>query len=218
MLIKLLDMETRPNRRGRPPKTEGPETRDRLLAAALDLFARQGFAATSVRQIAEAVGIRDSAIYAHFEGKQAMLDLLMMRAGPGVLGLAGFDAATMAQMPPSRAMPALFGRIVAHWADPQVRKFTSMLLRDGAEGAGDAIEDVVKRLTPLFTAWQDADHFPPQFDAAWLAWEAVAPLATIRLTLMGSDATPDKLQRAHQLAERHVAHFLAVHLKSGVSS
>ena len=210
-------MTTQPNRRGRPRKSEGPDTREKLLSAALDLFAAQGFAATSVRQIAEAVGVRDSAIYGHFEGKQAILDVLMERAGPGVLKLSGFDAASMAAAPPDKALPGLFGRIVAHWAEPEVRKFTSMMLRDGADGAGRAVDTVAERLTPLFRAWQAGGHFDDRFDADWLAWEAIAPLATIRLTLMGSTATPDDLIRARQMAERHVAHFLAVHLKSGVS-
>ena len=141
----------------------------------------------------------------------------MERAGPGVLKLSGFDAATMAAAPPDKALPGLFGRIVAHWAEPEVRKFTSMMLRDGAQGAGRAVDIVAQRLTPLFRAWQAGGHFDDRFDADWLAWEAIAPLATIRLTLMGSTATPDDLNRARQMAERHVAHFLAVHLKSGVS-
>ena len=127
-------MTAEPNRRGRPRKAEGPDTREKLLAAALDLFAAQGFAATSVRQIAEAVGVRDSAIYGHFEGKQAILDVLMERAGPGVLKLSGFDPASMAAASPDKALSGLFGRIVAHWAEPEVRKFTSMMLRDGADG------------------------------------------------------------------------------------
>jgi len=211
-------MTTQLNRRGRPRKSDGPDTRERLLAAALDLFAAQGFAATSVRQIAEAVGVRDSAIYGHFEGKQAILDVLMERAGPGVLKLSGFDPSSMAATPPDKALPGLFGRIVAHWAEPEVRKFTSMLLRDGAAGAGQAIDTVVQRLTPLFSAWQSSGHFDVRFDAEWLAWEAIAPLATIRLTLMGSAASSNDMARAHQMAERHVAHFLAVHLKSGVPS
>jgi AcrR family transcriptional regulator len=211
-----MDMKT--NRRGRPPKTEGPDTREKLLSAALDLFSAQGFAATTVRQIALAVGIRDSAIYAHFEGKQAILDALMGRAGPGVLDLSGFDPATMASMSPERALPALFARIATHWIEPDVRKFTSMLLRDGADGAGHAIDAVVQRLTPLFAAWQAGGYFSTQFAPDWLAWEAIAPLATIRLTLMGSNASSDDLSRALQMAERHVTHFLAVHLKSGVPS
>lgn len=210
-------MEQASTRRGRPRKAEGPETRERLLSAALDLFADKGFAATSVREIAEAVGIRDSAIYAHFDGKQALLDTLMTRAGPGVLGAVGFDSTTLAGLSPAKALPDLFGRIVAQWSEPPVRKFTSMLLRDGGDKVAAALDIVVDRLTPLFAAWQEAGHFAPEPDARFLSWEAIVPLAAIRLMHMSGSASPQQLDQARQLAERHIAHFLAVHLKSGVS-
>jgi AcrR family transcriptional regulator len=51
---------------GRPSKDEARKTREDILSAALDLFAEQGFAGTSVRQIAQAVGVAESALYYHF--------------------------------------------------------------------------------------------------------------------------------------------------------
>lgn len=54
----------------------GNETRLRILAVALDLFAEIGFSATSVRTIAEACGISDAALYYHFPSKRAILTAL----------------------------------------------------------------------------------------------------------------------------------------------
>ena len=48
-----------------------------ILEAALDLFSVQGYEATSIAQIAEAVGIRKASLYSHFENKQAILDELV---------------------------------------------------------------------------------------------------------------------------------------------
>lgn len=48
-----------------------------ILDAALNLFSTQGFEATSVLQIAEAVGIRKASLYSHFAGKQEILDALI---------------------------------------------------------------------------------------------------------------------------------------------
>jgi len=45
-------------------------TRDRILAAAERLFARRGFAGTSVRDITDAVGIKPPALYNHFPNKE----------------------------------------------------------------------------------------------------------------------------------------------------
>jgi len=53
------------------------ETRARLLAAAADLFAEQGFDAVSVDAVAEAAGRTSGAVYAHFGSKQGLLLALL---------------------------------------------------------------------------------------------------------------------------------------------
>ena len=52
-------------------------TKQEILEAALDLFSVQGFEATSLSQIADAVGIRKASLYSHFENTQAILDALV---------------------------------------------------------------------------------------------------------------------------------------------
>ena len=56
---------------------EKGNTKQKIIEAALDLFSAQGFEATSVSQIASAVGIRKASLYGHFENKQAILDALV---------------------------------------------------------------------------------------------------------------------------------------------
>ena len=56
---------------------ERGNTRQQILEASLELFSVQGFEATSVAQIADAVGIRKASLYSHFESKQAILDALV---------------------------------------------------------------------------------------------------------------------------------------------
>ena len=48
---------------------DGPATRERIFREALHLFARKGFQATSIRDIATAVGVADAALYRHFSSK-----------------------------------------------------------------------------------------------------------------------------------------------------
>lgn len=57
----------------------GNETRDALLSAALDLFSRSGYDATSVAQICDAARVSKGAFYHHFPSKQ-MLFLGLMDA------------------------------------------------------------------------------------------------------------------------------------------
>lgn len=56
---------------------ERGNTKQEILEASLDLFSIQGFEATSISQIAGAVGIRKASLYSHFESKQAILDALV---------------------------------------------------------------------------------------------------------------------------------------------
>jgi AcrR family transcriptional regulator len=57
--------ETRENRQS--------QRRQRILDAALDLFARQGFHGTSTRQIAQAAGVAEGSIFNHFPSKKDLL-------------------------------------------------------------------------------------------------------------------------------------------------
>ena len=52
---------------------EGSPLQQRLAAAAVELFYRQGALATSVRQITEACGLTPGALYNHFESKDQLL-------------------------------------------------------------------------------------------------------------------------------------------------
>ena len=52
-------------------------TKQEILEASLELFSVQGFEATSISQIAGAVGIRKASLYSHFESKQAILDTIV---------------------------------------------------------------------------------------------------------------------------------------------
>jgi len=58
-------------------------TRDRIIYAALTLFSQNGFSATSVRQIAQEVGIRESSIYNHFSSKDEILKEVLSSFGFG---------------------------------------------------------------------------------------------------------------------------------------
>jgi AcrR family transcriptional regulator len=56
-----------------PATRRGPETREAIHQAAIELFARLGYHATSMRAIASAAGIRPAAIYHWYDGKEAIL-------------------------------------------------------------------------------------------------------------------------------------------------
>lgn len=58
------------------PRLKG-NTKEIILEESLKLFAVSGFEAVSIRTIADAVGIGNSALYKHYESKQAIFDALV---------------------------------------------------------------------------------------------------------------------------------------------
>jgi AcrR family transcriptional regulator len=58
--------------------TERTNRRETIIDVAAELFQKQGYTATSVRQIAEAVGVTEAALYYHFkDGKRALLGAVL---------------------------------------------------------------------------------------------------------------------------------------------
>src|SRR5262249_24809212 len=55
------------------PKSKSDETRARILAAAIDLFRRQGFDATTMRGIGSASEVASGAAFYYFESKDAIV-------------------------------------------------------------------------------------------------------------------------------------------------
>jgi AcrR family transcriptional regulator len=56
---------------------EPGDRHDQILAVAAELFARKGVAATTVREIADKVGILSGSLYHHFDSKEAMVDEIL---------------------------------------------------------------------------------------------------------------------------------------------
>jgi TetR/AcrR family transcriptional regulator, mexJK operon transcriptional repressor len=62
--------------------SKGERTRQVVMEAAYDLFLEQGYAATSMRQIADRAGLALGGIYNHFSGKEAIFSELILDRHP----------------------------------------------------------------------------------------------------------------------------------------
>ncbi len=67
------------------------QTRDAIVAAATKLFPKQGIEATSLDRIAAEVGLTKGAIYAHFDGKDDLVEAVALASGVVVGPEALFD-------------------------------------------------------------------------------------------------------------------------------
>jgi AcrR family transcriptional regulator len=114
----------------RPASDAEVAPRAEILDAAAELFVSQGLAATTTRQIAERVGIRQASLYYYFAGKdEILLELLTQSVRPslqvaaqlesrcrddpaaGLYALALIDVATLAQAPHNIAVLYLMPEI-----------------------------------------------------------------------------------------------------------
>ena len=55
----------------------GKGTKERILMAALDMFAEKGYAGTNVRELAGSLGLGKSSLYRHFESKEQIWNELL---------------------------------------------------------------------------------------------------------------------------------------------
>lgn len=59
------------------PKNEKRDTKEVILTVALKLFSERGYDGVGVRDISKEIGIRESALYKHYSGKQDIFDSIL---------------------------------------------------------------------------------------------------------------------------------------------
>jgi AcrR family transcriptional regulator len=206
-------VEGMPRRRGRPPKAEARDTRAALTEAALDLFARHGYAGTSIRAIAGAVGLSESVIYKHFPNKQAIFDEVLFQAGAGLLVDQLADVDPRLRDDPPAFLRAIGERLLAAWAQPRMRMLTSVLVHAIGDSHAQVIaatERVQAELAKLFARWArdgyiEADRASPE----QLAWELFGGSALVRLLYLHADAAPATRGEGERLLRQHLDYFIA---------
>lgn len=90
----------------RQAASKGEETAMRIRAAAVGLFARHGYAAVPMREIAAEVGVGAGALYNHFATKQDLLLGLMVEHMTDLLAAWGAEPMAAPEAPPAEALEA----------------------------------------------------------------------------------------------------------------
>ena len=165
------------------------ERREQILAAATRAFARAGFAATSLDDVAVEAGITRVILYRHFDSKAGMYRAVLDRAcarlaetvGTGDYG----DDAIPALVRAAAADPGAFRLLFRHAArEPEFRDQADSLTADSAEVARRDL----------------AGQIPA---GPWLDWAArLIPAVTTEAVIVWLDAgQPDPGQAADRIAQ-----------------
>lgn len=90
-----------------------PVTRDRILDEAEARFADRGFAATSMRDIAQGAGLTAASLYNHFAGKEALYEAVLQR---GIRPLVDLMRDLAAREPQPDAVDEVLRQVLEHLA------------------------------------------------------------------------------------------------------
>ena len=200
-------------------------TKQEILEASLDLFSVQGFEATSISQIAGAVGIRKASLYSHFENKQAILDAIVkdvldQYAEHSIFAKTDWekyeDAKEKPALTPDAAAQMILGQIRYILHDPHVSKARKMLVMEQFQNPELAklqtkqnYSDVMRYFTGL-VQYMIRHGILAGEDPEIMAAQLCLPISTwINLC----DREPDREPEVMELVSRHIRQFFRVYQK-----
>ena len=204
---------------------ERGNTKQEILEASLDLFSVQGFEATSISQIANAVGIRKASLYSHFENKQAILDALVkdvldQYAERSIFAKADWDeyddAEDKSALTPDAAAQMILGQIRYILHDPHISKARKMLAMEQFQNSELAklqtkqnYSDVMRYFIGL-VKYLIRNGILAEDDPEIMAAELCLPISTwINLC----DREPDREPEVLELVNKHIRQFFRVYQK-----
>ncbi len=200
-------------------------TKQEILNAALELFSTQGFDATSVSQIADAVGIRKASLYSHFKGKQEILDELTKRVLESYEKHSIFAAADWEDPDFTKNMQALnfdsavqlfLGQVRYILQDPQLSRARKLLTIEQFRNPQLAALQTKQNYTDIMRYFTGLIGFLIRQkklvadEPELLAAELCLP---VNVWINLCDREPEHTEATLALAERHIRHFFKTYGK-----
>lgn len=198
-------------------------TKQEILETALDLFSTQGFEATSVSQIADAVGIRKASLYSHFASKQEILDALteqvMEQYGKHSIFIhADWDDAAFAEakqnLSAEEVEKLIFEQIRYILHDPLISKARKMLTVEQFRNAQMAELQTKRNYTGVMQYFTGLMRFfirsgkLKDCDAEIMAAQLCLPVS-VWINLC--DREPEREDEVMGLIERHIRQFFEMY-------
>lgn len=195
-------------------------TKQKILEAALTLFAEKGYSEVYVGEIAQAVGIKAPSLYKHYKSKRDIFNAILeemkisYEKQAAALKMNGNDANKDADIFSSVSEESLvqmgIGLFQFFLHDDYVRKFRKMLTVEQFHNtelallySNQYIDEPLSYQTALLEMLS-ADHFLKQENATIMALHFYAP---IYMLLTVCDRQPERETEALGLIEQHIRQF-----------
>lgn len=191
-------------------------TKERILEAALTLFAENGYDGTSVEQIATEVGVKAPSLYKHYKGKEDILNALIDSAEVWYEEMFGSERNT-GKVPkdPEEFIQVTMGRIEFTIKDPVIRKTRMLLVQEQFRNERIAevttrhqLDGIQRMFAKIVEGMMDAGIFKKD-DPALLAVELTAPAV---LWIAQADRQPRYADEVMENIEKHIRHFCDVYM------
>lgn len=201
----------------RPKKDDTRDTRRDILDRALELFATHGFTGSSMRDIAKAVGVRESALYHHFPNKNAIFTTVLEESGPGALNglMTGNLVRIIESMGPQQFVRTMGEAVVTLWATDRERHLLRLIMAEfprlkeaGLFDPQKQIMSVRTRIGAVFASLADKGLIRP-IDPVTAALQFMGPLLMIRILHLADLSRPPDVDAMRADLTRHLDSFWA---------
>ena len=192
-------------------------TKEKILDAALSLFAENGYDGTSVEQIAGIVGIKAPSLYKHYKGKEDILNALIDSAEARYEEMFGSEK-NIGKVPKTQEefIKVTMKRISFTLNDPVIRKTRMLLVQEQFrnERISEAttrhqLDGIQSMFAKIIKGMMD-EGIVIDDDPELLAVELTAPAV---LQIARSDRQPQYEEECMAYIEKHLRHFCKVYMK-----
>ena len=191
------------------------QTKEKILNAALSLFAEKGYDGTSVEQIAELVGIKAPSLYKHFKGKEDILNSLIDIAEERYEENFGSEKHS-GKIPDSleEFIQMSLNRTSFTINDPMIRMIRIFLVKEQFRNVktalintGHQIDGPKKLYVKIIEGMMEKGLFS-KGDAEMMALEIISPVS---LMIAKADREPECREEIMETIERHIRHLCGLY-------
>ncbi len=191
------------------------DTRDRILGMALDQFSQNGYDGTNIRALTESLGLVKSAMYRHFESKEAIWNALLDELVAYYEGRFG-SAEHLPPVPDTLEGLVALTMGLAEFTIHDERVVKSRKLLTIEQFRDDRARDLATKhfltgltgmFTPLFAGMMDKGLLRRD-DPEMLAFAYTAPISAL---IHLCDREPEKTEDALRQIEAFSRHFIQVY-------